>query len=819
MKRFSDTTRCPDCGGLLPPAPGSCPSCGLPLTGPLVVELVTTLERADSILARLRASAAVSVPAGPPLTDSPTAGLASYPAGAGHPAARARRGLSAASVPTILLGLGALCLLVAAITFLAFAWSWLGVGGRTAVLVTLTLAAGGTGAWLARRGLRIAAESLTVVALGLLTLDVIGADNADWFGELSSSSLVLVVGLVLTTTALGLTLGLRPSLAAPQVVAAIGLTVIASGTLGLASSTDVVVALTVVAHLALTALGRLRSLRVLPVAALLGAGMWWLVLAVNGLARAGDHASVRELWLDLHAWPLVVATLLLLTPLAVRRTHSGVARAGAAGAAVLATVTIALPALDGSGTSLSLAVLVCLVVWSAALVTVPRSWAVVPAAPLLLAAVPGVTIALGMALEGAASAFSVDDPFDARIGVRLDGADAFAHPALLVPLVAAKLASAVAFSRWWREPLGVAREHAPALLALVGLAGVATAALYAVPLAVVVAGLAAVAVGLVAVALPRTTVSGTAYAGAGLVVALAATACALPSAALTTIALGAVVAGAAVVALRGRFPYARKAAESLLPAAVASLLWSASEMASVDPALRAAPILLVVLGAAIVRPRPTVEVSAWLAALVAASAAFAGADDAPTWLALHLTLAGALVTTSSLVHPSRRLLGWAGGLLLASATWVRLADLGVDEPEAYTLPSAVALLAVGLWHLWRNPRAATRVALGPGLTLATVPSLLVVLVEDPVSLRAVLLGLGCLAIVLAGTRLHWSAPVAVGAAVGGLLVLRELAPYASDTPQWVLIGLAGTVLTLVGVTWESRLADLRRSTAYLSRLR
>ena len=47
----------------------------------------------------------------------------------------------------------------------------------------------------------------------------------------------------------------------------------------------------------------------------------------------------------------------------------------------------------------------------------------------------------------------------------------------------------------------------------------------------------------------------------------------------------------------------------------------------------------------------------------------------------------------------------------------------------------------------------------------------------------------------------------------------ELAPYAGQTPQWVLIGLAGTVLTLVGVTWESRLTDLRRSTAYLARLR
>ena len=821
MKRFSDTTRCPGCDTLLPPAPSGCPSCGLPLTGPLVVELATTLVRADHLLDRLRASAAVPVPA----ASSPTAGLAAYPAP--RPAApRVRRGLSAASVPTILLGLGALCLLVAGVTFLAFAWSWLGIGGRTAVLVTLTVTAAGTGVWLARRGLRVAAESLTVVAFGLLTLDVLGADDAGWFGDLSGSTLVLVVGVALTGAALGLGLVTCLPLVGPQVVATIGLSVIAGGALGLASSTDTVVASTVVAHLALGALARLprlRALRVLPVVALLGAGLWWLVLALNGLARAGEHATVRGLWVELHVWPLVAATLLLLVPLTVRRVHPAAAVAGAAVAAVLATVAIVLPALDESGTTLTAAVLVCLVAWSAVLAavlaTVPQRWAVVPAAPLLLAVVPGLAIALGMVLEGALAALSVGDPFGADLGVRLEGTEAFAHAALLVPLVAALLAASVALGRWWREPLVVARPQAPALLAVVGLAGIATLALHAVPLAAVVAGLAAVALWLVAAALPRTTVEGTAYAGAGLLLSLAAVVTALPSAGLTSIALVVVVTGGAVAALRGRFPGALVGAESLLPAALAALLWSAAEVASVDPALRAAPILLVVLGAAIARPRPAVEASAWLAALVASAGAVPAADDVPTALALHLTLAGALVTASSLVHPARRALGWAGGLLLAVATWVRLADLGVDEPEAYTLPSAVALVLVGWWHLWRHPTSSTRVALGPGLVLATAPSLLVVLVEGPVSLRAALLGIGCLAMVLGGTQLRWSAPVAVGATVGGLLVLRELAPYAGQTPQWVLIGLAGTVLTLVGVTWESRLADLRRSTAYLARLR
>jgi hypothetical protein len=87
------------------------------------------------------------------------------------------------------------------------------------------------------------------------------------------------------------------------------------------------------------------------------------------------------------------------------------------------------------------------------------------------------------------------------------------------------------------------------------------------------------------------------------------------------------------------------------------------------------------------------------------------------------------------------------------------------------------------------------------------------------AVRAALLGAACLVLVLAGTRLRWNAPLLVGAVVGGLLVLRELAPYAAATPQWVLIGLAGTVLTVVGVTWERRVRDLHQATAYLGRLR
>jgi len=89
---------------------------------------------------------------------------------------------------------------------------------------------------------------------------------------------------------------------------------------------------------------------------------------------------------------------------------------------------------------------------------------------------------------------------------------------------------------------------------------------------------------------------------------------------------------------------------------------------------------------------------------------------------------------------------------------------------------------------------------------------------EPVTARAVWLGAGCLALVLAGVRLRWSGPLLVGAAAGGLEVVRE-ATYATVVPQWVLIALVGTVLTVIGVTWEQRLRDLRLAAGYVRGLR
>ena len=149
---------------------------------------------------------------------------APYPALATPPSAPAQPsgGLGAASVPKILLGLGATCLLVAAVIFLAVAWSWLGVGGRTAVLVALTVTTALSGQWLARRDLGVAAEALTTVALGLVMVDLFGAATAGWLGSPSDQWFVVMVGTSLLAVSLGLCVPAR-RLFAPQVAAPLGL--------------------------------------------------------------------------------------------------------------------------------------------------------------------------------------------------------------------------------------------------------------------------------------------------------------------------------------------------------------------------------------------------------------------------------------------------------------------------------------------------------------------------------------------------------------------------------------------------------------------
>ena len=808
--RFADPALCPDCRSVLPVAPFRCPTCALPLQGFLATQLLHTLSEADDLLVRLRASAPLEpAKAAPPVaTGTP---YPSYPVAG--PTAPVRRGLQGASVPRILLGLGATCLLVAAVIFLAVAWTWLGVGGRTAALVAMTVTTGAVGGALGRRGLRVAAEALTTVALGLLVLDVVGADNAGWFGDLSLEALVRLVGIALFVPSLALAVP-RSRLVVPQLAAPLGL-VLALGSVDWTAyavgAVDVAGPVCVLLLAGLVVTGRRLGAAPLAWEAGILAAAVWAGTGLWALVEATAHPTARELWVDGHGWELVIASLLTLLVWGVGWSEALVREGAAVVVACALTFVGVLPLLDGGQTQVTLVALGVVLCWTVVASVTPPSWYAVPRVPLAAAAVVASVTALTLAGLGLASMLSTGAPFTVPSSVRLAPAALPAHPLLLVATaVALGIAAGLASPR--------TRWTLPVSGAAIVVAGLLTLGLYAVPLWLVLAVLASLGSTLAVLALRRDDhvggylAVGAAAAGAVLVVA------ALPSVVLATAALTLVVAGLAVTLAVGRFPLAAEAAGLALPAAIGSLLWTVADLDSVGPELRAAPILVAVGLLAVRLARPEVEGASAFTGLVVALAAFPSAADPSVWLAVHLTLAGALVTGSSIVHPSRRFLAWPGGALLVLATWVRLLDVGVVDPEPYTLPTAVALVAVGLYRMRSVDDAATVPAIGPGLVLATVPSLLWVLV-DPVTLRAGVLGLACLLMLLAGVQLRWHAPVITGALVGGLVVLRELTPYALQTPQWVLIGLAGSVLIACGVSWESRMRDLQHAASYLGRLR
>jgi len=786
------------------------------LQHPVATQLFEALSHADVLVQEMRdarpttvaapASAAPSpAPLIPPLMDD-------VPLPVVHTEFPARTGIRGTSVPAVLLGLGALCLLVAAVTFLAVAWSWLGIGGRTAVLVGLTAVTGGAGLALGRRDLRIAAESLISVSLGLVTLDLLGAENAGWLGAPSSAGLVGIIGTVLAAAAAGIICAER-TLVVPQLAAVGGLFVAATALPSTSVDHPLLVAgVAVVAFVAIACAGWAWNLSVTLWAALVAAALSWCDLvgtALLGLIDVidGPGLTLAAFWSDSSGWALATSGVLLLAPAVLTRNRA-VMLAAAAAAASMLTGVVAFPTFDDGATRVALASLIAAAVWTATAAALPRRQIFATAVPAALSLLPGGFIVAALIAQSVAAALT------AGSDLTLSPDASIAHPVLLVPLVltAAALVMVVVAPTARRTWIG-------ALLAVAGLAGVATLALYAVPLWTVVAALWALASACAVDGLRRPGAAGLLeilgviglLVGAGIVSA--------PSAALVAGSAALLTLLAAAAVADGRFDAAKALGCLMLPVTSSVVVWSGAEVVGVDAAMRGFPVLIVVGALALARPRPEVEVPAALVALVASSAAIDSASNMSVSLAIHLTLAGSLVTTSSLVHPSRRWLGWAGGVLLMLATWVRLADLGVSEPEAYTLPTALALTLVGLRRMRSDLTSSTARVLLPGLMLATVPTLLHVIATDPVSLRAAVLGVACLALVLVGSQLKWSAPLLVGAIVGGALTLVELAPYAAQTPQWVLIGIAGTVLTLVGVTWERRVKELHRAADYAGRLR
>jgi hypothetical protein len=829
MSRLLDPTICPDCRQSLDPA-GTCTGCGLRLQGPLAGELWRVMQSADGIVERLRL-----VTAGAPVTspESPTtpvdlgATLPRFPSRATP--ARTRR-LPAASVPVVLLSLGALCLLVAAVVFVAVTWSLLGLTGRTLVLAGVTALFATAAVLLTRRGLRGAAETFWLIVAGMLTLDLLGAQSAGLAGldALDWRGTGALVGGALT--ALGLLVGLwgrsQPvsRLLGAESVAVLGALVLTSTNAW--SAQDPAVGSALAAPVLVALLVALR--RLVPVAAyglgILGA-VSWLVLLLTGVGRALEVNAVGPWWSDLSGWPLLVAASLAAAVVLVPRTPSSL-HAVAAGAALLPLGVLAnSPATEGQPTLDLLRGSLTVVALGLVAGFAPRAWSR-GATPLAV---------LG---TGALGIWVLAGPWPSFDGLVLDGdtpmtrvlriADTTRPAAwILLAVAAAVVAASTCLTRVLPDHERADGERAVRTLAPAALA----------------LGLVSLVLGLeptlwvgVVTALVASLVAGAStwwsrdHLLAGLLGSAATAYLALMTlwAASASDLLAALTLTTYAVTLAAAFVLRQVEDATTSPAALAALaaaagggaLASWTSVADLSTSTLAVALGvyagLVVLAASRVSRRTTTRLALeGTAALLAASAAFTAPDD--TVLAMVLTVVGSAIAILAVTERDRFLVGWLGAAVLGGATLLRVVE-DVRAPELYTLPAAALLVGAGVWRLRADREVSSLDVLGSGLLLALVPSLLLAL-EEPVSLRGALVGAAGVLTLAVGVNRRLVAPFALGALTTGVLAVRHLQPVAEAVPRWVSLGAVGLALLVVGVTWEARRRNLETAGRYLAELR
>jgi hypothetical protein len=320
--------------------------------------------------------------------------------------------------------------------------------------------------------------------------------------------------------------------------------------------------------------------------------------------------------------------------------------------------------------------------------------------------------------------------------------------------------------------------------------------------------------------LPVPVVVGAALVGSGL-------AGSLPTRGTTLAALGLALAAATVVGAAGRTVAVRVAGWlSAVPAGLLLALASA-QAAGLDRrwsayAVLATAALALGLGA-LLRSRRSSSGSAVEAveAVAVDAAAQAGAVTA-LLLSVHSARhAAAICTLWGIVlglralwpqeRSGRRLaLVTAAAAVEVLAWWLLMAAEQVALLEAYTLPAAAVGLLAGWLALRGRPGLSSWLAYGPALAAALLPSLASVLVDEGVPLRRLLLGVGALVAVLAGSAWRRQAPVVVGGSVLAAVALHELALVWDLLPRWIPLAAAGMLLVGLAMTLERRRRDLAR---------
>ncbi|MEZ5381354.1 MAG: hypothetical protein R2754_06095 [Microthrixaceae bacterium] len=836
---------CPVCGAPLVAGGLECRWCRSPLDDPMMAELSDVNTRLAALYqqrARLVAGlrSRVAAPAAPPAPGPRTGANAGAGASAG------------AGTQNLLLGLGVLCLMVAAAVFAAVGWTRLGDGARFALLLSATVAAYAGALALVRRGLRATGEAVLVLALLMAAVDTALLGEAVGTGLADARAWIGGLGVITILGALSRDLGARRNAAPPL---AGGLIAVVTGLLILPVSVLALFRFGVEAPLGDTG-------RWLP---------WWTqattaTLAVTLIVQVVVGAvALRENEWDLRR---SIAGLLLVVlgvvwfagVLAGASLDEDLARASVlAGATVAAALAATLPQLrepflrGASGLASAGGAATALGAWASLLPegASPTWWMASAGAALAVVGArgvrgvrsPGVAVVGATVLAVASTIYLAAVPdvlaraVDALAGTGGDPSASWLNwvdLACVAALVTASVAAVFGPRRWGASAAVLA---AGALALTVPLA----VGMDLLAWSLLLAGVAVLSGALQLVNEPTVRLA------AGVVTALtAATSLALaqptPGLALALLwAVSAGLAGGAVAAAFARRPLATQAlagaaAVGIIAAAAQSAhqLGAASGWVTSTAAVTGAG--LAVLGRLLhsardrsdrgfampsewVRP---VGAALWPVALathgITAAAALTISIEidsaAPGATAL---IAGSVAYLALLAIDRQRLWAVPAGVCAQAAEWLLVGVGGVALLEAYTLPGATVLVAVGAAALWQSDRLGSFPALAPGLAMGLVPSTVLAMAEGGPRVLVVL-GVGTV-LAATGGILRLRAPLVAGAAAVVVLSLVELGPVVASLPRYLTFGIAGAVLLITGATFEQRRAELLAARRRLRALR
>lgn len=826
--------------------------CGFVYTVPTAAEVWTTLQRVDSLIEQSRypvhahdrgvppvPSSPLNTPGAagmhpdpeatsPPLVSDPLSAVGARVGGTQHSPRAARPRVDVGSV---LLGLGALSILVAATIFISVSWDQLGLFGRSMVLLLVTIVATAAALVVTRRRLTGSAEALWAIVIGLVSIDWFAAWEQDLL-SIGSSPLASYTALwtvIVTGGCLALNVLTAPVLGrrlwVPQIVAAmlpwVGL---AALWIELSSWPDwsgfwaLTVATTIPLAVAVTA--RRLSEPIVEISAFAATALAAAAMLVEAMARLTEAPTFAGAFLDGGVIPLVVVTA--LSVLAGYRFALLAPLGGfvAVASVVFLSVTISY---GESGTRLAICVLAVTLVALVSTLTPSGSWqlgARVATAVLALVVLAVVATTLVLLLESVSESIGRTE-VDFWASPPAWVVENFVGPWWVHAIVLGCVASAGWLMQRWKPqfiPPNVYREAATVVVAV------------GVPAVVAVAGLPyAVLAGVIIVVGSLATVGLWRQSHWAQTVGPAVVVFAVVPSSINELLLFVVAAAVSFFLATVAWKTAHHAIGSVTVfGSVVTGLVSANSLVNfleVDPRVNSLVLTVICLSAfgvaCWIADRTWLRVSlecAGGAGAVVAIVGFALAQNGATWASLCLALVAVALLGAAADLEDRRWYAMLGAALGVIAWFLMLVGSGFNHVEAYTVPIAALAIAVGVVWMRRQPSMGSIAALGLGLTLALGPSLPQAL-ADPTSLRALLLGLASAVVLGFGAAWSWKAPFVSGSVVLVLLVLVNLWPVAMSVHRWVLFAVLGLLLLGVGITWEERVKQGKAVIRFVARMR